>query len=491
MMNRLWSAISCLIVEPVGALMMASVLARNSATQQLLQDKLCSFKYGMPDDFCKVLAESGSSDVKNHVLSDATSYLSSKELISLFPHIILTLFTASWCDRFPNGRRYVIIASLIGNVIETGLMLINSLCYNWDFRFILFTGIPSALLGNGYIMAAYSFMSASIPAEKRAVRFLVLEVFVYMGIVLGFLSAGSLINMTSFIFPLSGLRNYADVFFMCLVLQTFALIWTWIRLRETEVSVTSHSNNNEDDDKHSSEQSEAIVVQVSKRNCLHLIPSLFSLTHIRDTWKTITKKRENNNRLIMWLLSGVHFAQMLPIMAIAYVIFPLTEKIYFWNFRTYTYYMALFMAIKPFFIALYVTFVVKRFNLKPLTIVLLGTVSSIVSLTVFGSITNPTGFFIDNIVGIISFTSTAGIRTYISIIIPLNELTKVFAITQTAETLLPFMGSAMAAGIFHLTIDFYPTLVVHVFAFIQIISLSVVCLMDLSVRKRDKESVSS
>lgn len=488
-MNRLWSMITCLIVEPVAALTMASVLARNSATQQLLQDKLCSFKYGMPDDFCKGLAESGGSDVKNHVLSDATSYLSSKELIALLPHIILTLFTASWCDRFKNGRRYVMIASLIGNVIETGLMLINSLCYNWDFRFILLTGIPTALLGNGYIMAAYSFMSASILPEKRAVRFLVLEVFVYLGIVFGFLSAGSLINMTSFIFPQSGMRNYADVFFMCFVLQIFGLIWTWIRLREPEVSVSSHSNNNEDDDKTLSEPSEVIVVQPPRNRCL--LASLFSLNHIRDTWRTISKKRENNNRLVMWLLSGVHFAQMLPIMAIVYVIFPLCERIYYWNFRTYTYYMALFMAIKPVVIALYVTFVVKRFNLKPLTIVLLGTISSIVSLTVFGSVASSTGFFIENIIGIISFTSAAGLRTFISLIIPLNELTKVFAIAQTAETLLPFMGSAMAAGIFHLTIDFYPTLVVHVFAFIQVISLSVVCLIDLSVRRQDKEGVAS
>ena len=468
----LWSGLKSLNVEPIVALSYTAILARNSAMQQLMQDKLCNFKYDMDYDFCSGLAAQPDSNVKNLILSDVTAYLSGRELVMLFPNFLITLFAASWCDRFPGARRYVIIASLIGQLLETIFLLLAAIFYNSNYILLLLTGIPSGLMGNGFVMASYSFVSANVETEKRSVRFLILDVFLNLGYVMGFVCSGRIIASRSLLFPRYGLRNYSDIFLLGIVLFTLCLVWTWFRIKQSNSSETTKLR----------QLPETVKEKVFLKKFARNLSLLFTLRDIRDMWQTITKKRTGKEKIFFWVLMFVYFSLMMPLVSFANVIFPLVEKVYFWDYQTYTYYMALFMALKPLVVTLYITFVVKRFQLQPLTIVLFGTLSTIFSLIAFGSITSPTGFIVENVAGLISGTAVSGIRTFISIMIPSDEITKVFCVMQIIETVLPFIGSAIVASIFKATIDFYPTLVIHSFAMLDIVSLSIICWIETSIR---------
>lgn len=497
-MGDFWSLITCLHIEPIVAMAMTAILARNSATQQLLQDKLCSFKYHLNDEYCLDLASQPDSRDKNHILTDVTAYMSGKELIALLPHLTLTLFAASWCDRYPNGRRYLIMASIVGQLLETILMMFNAVFYDWNYQIIIFSVIPSAFLGNGFIMASYSYMSAKIVAEKRAVRFLVLDVFLNVGMVAGYVCGGYIVSQTSILLPSVGLRNYGDIFIMSFLLLVLCLIWTWFRVQETEVlqetETVTDDNDAEtisDDRDTESVESELVITFHQSgsgfKNCIRSIISLFSLQDIKDMWRTVTKERPNHDVRNMWLMIGVHFSLMLPSIGLSHVIFPMVEKLYFWDFSTYTYNMALFMALKPVIVSLYIAYVVKKLDLHPLTIIMMGVVPAILAHISFASIQSPVGFYMESVVGTIAGTATSGVRTFLSLTIPGQEITKVFCILQEIETLLPLFSTAVVAAIFKATIHFDPTLVVHIFAFLEIISLAVVCGIDLSIRKEVDE----
>ena len=490
----IWSLMTCLHIEPIVGMAMTAILARNSATQQLLQDKLCTFKYHMDDEYCRDLASQPDSRDKNHILTDVTTYMSGKELIALLPHLTLTLFAASWCDRYPNGRRYLIVASILGQLMETILMILNAAFYYWDYRLVIFSVIPSAFLGNGFIMASYSYMSAKIAPEKRAVRFLILDVFLNIGMVAGYVSGGYIVSQTSILLPSVGLRNYGDIFVMSFLLLILCLIWTWFRVQETDVireAETLPNGTDEDtitDDRDTVSLESELVITFHQsgsgfKNCIRKLVSLFSLQDVRDMWRTVTRKRPGHDVRNMWLMIGVHFSLMLPSIGFSHVIFPMVEKLYFWDFSTYTYNMALFMAVKPVIVSLYIAFVVKKLDLHPLTIIMMGIVSAVLAHISFASIQSPVGFYLESVVGTISGTATSGVRTFLSLMIPGQEITKVFCILQEIETLLPLFSTAVVAAIFKATIHFDPTLVVHIFAFLEIISLAVVCGIDLSIRK--------
>ena len=176
-----WLIMKSLRVEPVVLVYVAVILSRMTALQLLLQDKLCQQRYNMSDEYCLRLSDAPSTPTKNAILADVSSYTSSREVFSLLPNIVIGLFAGAWCDRFKNGRRYCLFATLTGQILETLSLLLNAVYYRWDFRFIMLTGIPAALAGNTLITVIFSYLSAHGAPEHRAFRFLLVDVFMSIG----------------------------------------------------------------------------------------------------------------------------------------------------------------------------------------------------------------------------------------------------------------------------------------------------------------------
>lgn len=176
-----WHVLKSLRIEPVILVSVAVVLSRMTAMQQLLQDKVCQQSYNMSNEYCFKLSEAALTPTKNAILADVSSYMSNREIFSLLPNLVIGLFAGAWCDRFKNGRRYCLFATLIGQILETLSLLLNAVFYDWDFRFILLTGIPAALAGNTIFTVAFSYISAHGEPGHRAFRFLLFNMFMSLG----------------------------------------------------------------------------------------------------------------------------------------------------------------------------------------------------------------------------------------------------------------------------------------------------------------------
>lgn len=457
-------------------LMMMTILSRNTVMQQLLQDKLCQFEYQQDAAYCTGLSGEADSAVKNRILADVSRYLFLKESIAVLPQTLLVLFSGSWCDRFQNGRRNVILIAIAGVLMDTLLLLLNAIFYDWEYWIIVLSGIPSALLGNGLTMACCSFIAASVDQEERAVRFLVLETFSLIGIIGGFFSGGSLLAIESVFLPRTGLRNYNDVLLLGLALSMICITWAFLRVR-SEVCVKTAGTHPVMMDLTASQ-----MVTGAREDGPTAVKRLFALQDLKDIKETLVRDRPANDRSNMWILFAVHASVMLPYVGASYIIFPFCQRLYKWDAQTYGLMMGLAAAVRPIAVTLYTSLIVKPFALSELKIAMVGLLSFILGLIAIGSILSPLGFFIESFGASLSGSAVSGIRSFLSLRIPAHEITKVYSVMQITDALMPFIGSAVMSSVFGATIDDYPTLILHACAAILIVSLAAVARMDILLR---------
>jgi hypothetical protein len=513
-MPSLWNLLTSLTVEPVILFMMMAETTRGTLMQQLLQDKICSNEYHMSDDACYNLATSASSPAKDQILSLSATSASQKELIALVPHILLTMFAASWCDLFPNGRRFVILFSASCQLIETIFLLVNALFYDANYMFIILNGVPSSLLGSGYMMASFSYLSVAVPNDEKPVRFLVCEIFMGIAVAGGFFVNSYLIGMRkSLLFPdAAGIRNYADICILNMVLLSATVIWTYVRIAPVAIAdsgsgtmiVDEEEEDNENERRDSGLHQESdevttsegmdveIVTPSSSSSCCssitHLLKTAFSLKSIAHVFRTVMRKRPQSVHLICWMAMAVHFAIYFPLNSLDNLTLLLVEKMYRWDASQYSHAMAVLILVAPITISVYTEFIVTKFNLHPLTIMINGMTSTFLKYLSFGSITTPVGWYAQLLVGCLDGTACSGVRSYLSMNIPANQVTSFFCFLQTVEAALPFVATAIASYIFSFTVHSYPTCAVHASILPLLICLAVVCYADIKVRFAKREN---
>ena len=184
---------------------------------------------------------------------------------------------------------------------------------------------------------------------------------------------------------------------------------------------------------------------------------------------------------------AVHTAMALPGIGATSIGFPYMERAFKWNSQMYGFMMALSMGIRPVAVALYTGFIVKKFKLSELEILIVGLVSNILGLISIGSITNEFGFYGEVTIGSLSGTGSPGFRSFLSLIVPANEITKCFSIINVLDTILPFAGGTAISAIFRATISSYPSLFYLVIDVPLIIALAVVTCIDV-IRRFKAES---
>ena len=458
------SMILNLRVEPMIMIAMIVTATSSVAMQMLMQDKLCISKHALDHNYCSHISEMDESPEKDRVLADVAFYSSLKEYITVVPRVIIVLFTGSWCDRFPAGRRYVMLASMLGFLLDSLLLLMNSRFFEWDYRFIILCTVPSSLLACGLSMTVSSYIIATTEEKHRSIRFLLMDVFVRTGIVVGFLSSGWILPSKPLFLSESGTSNHSEIFLLNTFLASVCLLWVYFRINviaEHGTPTTEEEDNNN--------------------------TPLFAWKDVKDVASTLTRSRPSNNRRNMWLLLYVYSSVHAPWVGLMYIYYPLCELLYKWDIQTYGFMVGTFEAVTPITLACFTGIVVRRMKPRPTTLIMIGLTSSILGYVCMGSITTVHGFYLNSIAASLTNAATSGVRSFLSLIIPADEITKVYSLMQLLETVLTFVSPAIASLIFKATISTIPTIVFHCFAALLLISLVIVATIDLSVRKESRK----
>ena len=90
------------------------------------------------------------------------------------------------------------------------------------------------------------------------------------------------------------------------------------------------------------------------------------------------------------------------------------------------------------------------------TLTLFGVCSYFCLSIIRGIVLTPIGYFTSVVAGSLGGVISIGVRTYISKIVPSNELGKVFTLLSVIDSTTPMLASAVLTYVFRLTIDWFP-----------------------------------
>lgn len=461
--------------EPMIAISMFAFMFRLMAYQQLVQDKICNQTFNKTLEYCTILPSLTNDPEKNAILTKTTSFMTTKELVVLGPNLVMGMFVGSWCDRYNKGRRIVMMASIIGAFIESVLLLFNGYFFQWPVWLLLLTGIPTSILGNGLIIVSVSYISTAVRAESRAFRFMLFEIFTYTSVSTGIFGA-AMVMSSSHPFIASPFRthNYTDVFLISAVSCIFLLFWAYYLVKlpplQSQKPVIDMNANQISD-----EGSRSRNITTWKR-----LTAILSIDHVKDSWKTVLKKRPDNYHKILWWLLLYLNITMIPLLGAAHIYYPLTERLYNWNYLQFSRVSMIGTLLKPIGTIVALPVIFKLFKPENLQISMIGTMSGILGGLSMGSLVSPEGFYLGIFFSAFFNIGSVGVKAFMANFIPGDEISRIFSILLTIELIQPFVGTFVYSSIFKLTIDSYPSCAFHFTSFLLVLSLIIICCIDVS-----------
>lgn len=123
--------------------------------------------------------------------------------------IILAMFYGNWSDRY--GRKLPLILGLVGKLIYSLMIVINSMMNTWKLNMVVYTAsLPMSLLGGDVAIFAscFAYLSDICSTEQRTLRITILDV-----VYLSTMPTGNKMLMCLFSVKLSISYNYSNNFF--------------------------------------------------------------------------------------------------------------------------------------------------------------------------------------------------------------------------------------------------------------------------------------
>jgi hypothetical protein len=434
--------------------------------------------------------------IKNRILAKASTFMLKRECIGLLPNILMSIYCGCWCDQFRNGMRYSLFAAITGQMTESLLLALSSYYFESSYNYLLFTGLPSQMMGNGVFIVSLGYISTMFPQDQRAFRFLSLDIFVNSSVALAYYVGGVILSTERFIITGTSsaasitLHNYGDTFVISFLCNVVLYFWIYFLIPARESVVTSGlSIRVLDPNGNIQEESESSPLiqnygSFEARDSSFCFPSsklreIFSLDHLKGTYLTTMKTRPLNfHKTLWWMLLYLNLIT-LPILGSVYIYYPLVEKLYQWDYVMYSRLQTITQVMKPLATFIIIPSIMKIFKPRDLQVAMVGCMSAIFGGISLASIIQPLGYYTYIVIGCIQGIGAVGVRAFLTQFIPQNEISRLFSVLMTFEVIQPFIGSVIYSNLFALTIDYYPTFAFHFTSFVLIISLVILCKMDL------------
>lgn len=288
---------------------------------------------------------------------------------------------------------------------------------------------------------------------------------------LGSYFGGQLLLLAPFGNPLQ-LANYSGVFIICLHLNIFSLIWV----------IVFHNETDPDEDPNISFKSKTI-------NLITNILSLFDPRPIKELFKVSLKERPNGGRSDLWLIILALCFVILPSMGSIFITFPVVQRVYLWDPVTYSSAASIGNLINPVVMMIALPILIKVFKVSDITLAIIGTISGLLAGIIKGSILTPVGLYLSYLIGPLTGAANVAIRSYVSKLVPKDEISRIFSLVTTLEAFMPFLGTFYQTALFNWTIDYYPSFVFHFTSLLLFLPLFIFIHIDLKQLKRNQNSV--
>ncbi|CAG2170162.1 unnamed protein product [Oppiella nova] len=265
-------------VEPVAFFYMFAIFGEFTCTQDMIFVKLCVQYFN--DSPCTITKNSNSSALTS-IMSDSSEQLLYNNVILTVSSIIGSFIAGSYGDRF--GRLVPIAAPPVLSLVAQILFIISAANIHNHFN-ILYVIMIGSFLGGisggsaGLLANSFGFVADITSQKHRTVRIIALEANIFCG---GFV--GSI--LTGLIMKHYDNTNYAK-YYICFgifaVIHGLLVLYVWVRVR-------------------------TVQTQLSRITADTPTDQSFTLSYVLEMFtgviKTVVRRREGNNRKIIYLLT--------------------------------------------------------------------------------------------------------------------------------------------------------------------------------------------
>ncbi|KAL7012231.1 hypothetical protein ACKWTF_014704 [Chironomus riparius] len=406
--------------------------------------KSCTVNHNYSHEICMEIEKHD--EIKTAVQATTAKFLQYDSIAGQIIPIILALFIGSFADR--RGRKLPLLLGLIGKLIYSSMIIVNSLMPNWPVENIIYTAtIPGAITGGDIAIfaSALAFLTDITTEADRTVRISILGGAYVGSIPVAVLTGTYLYNFYN--------KSFTKMFVTNAVLIVLSILYTVVKLdwqtTPKQVSLTTIPKS-------------------------QWISDFFDKKHFKQTVRTVTKKRDNNYRLYIILM----------MVSVALYAIQRSEQKYFflfaqnklsWTTEIYSYFRTFESASYVFGILVAVPIFSKVFKWKDTVIVVIGACGSIIGRLFFAFVGTTALMYVGASFASVGPIILPALRSISSKLVPCDERGIMFALISACDKLVPIISGVLYSQTYLATMKVYPagifwvTIVSQALVFVTII----------------------
>ncbi|CAH2034555.1 unnamed protein product, partial [Iphiclides podalirius] len=408
-------------VEPVMFFYMLAFMITNVIEQTFYMFKACTVNHGYSEEICYNI--SSYKEINTEVQVTVSTFHQWNGIASHVVPLLLAFFIGTYSDK--RGRKSILLAGLLGKLYFSIVITLNTM-NAWPVEYVIYTAaFPSALTGADLSIFAGSFayISDVTSLKERTLRVGILDI-VYLstmptGVAIGNLLYTKVVN-----------RSFTAMFLINACLMLVATVYCAIALKW---------------------QTRPEQKSLREANVRNPIADFFDLRNINRTLVTLSKKRPNNRRLLLWflLISMAFYTFQRDERPVMYLY---TTYVFGWdatdfsNFRTYL--STAYVVVMLFGIPLFT----KVLNWRDTLIIMVGAGAHIAGHTVYAHAQSGGAMYAGAAAAALGPCVAPLVRAMTSKVLPPAERGVAFAFLSVMENAVAMFASVVYSQLYKATL---------------------------------------
>ncbi|XKL67795.1 hypothetical protein PGB90_003286 [Kerria lacca] len=418
------------LIEPVIFFVLMATSLFEAVLQNAIELQYCSSVLNIPQSQCS----NTTTEIENQIQRFTTVFQTVRSVFEVGIPCILSFFAGPWSDT--HGRKPLLLASLIGYFISYALWTWGTSLTSLPPHYFILFSIPSSLCG-GFtllILSSFCYVCDITTIHNRSHRLGLLQAFLYMGAFIGIKLIPSLNNYSySVIFAIS-----ASIVYMSLM-YTYFFVHDSIQLPQSERMLVSRNP--------------------------------FKLSNVKNLFESCYSKQTPKNRLIISITIMVMTASMIQYTGESSIMYFFMQRIFKSTLDEYTNLLSfgiLINAVGSFGGTLLFSRILKCDDLYLLCVSAFIRIIAPFPIIFGWEIWH---LYFSKLLGITTGLIGPLCRSFLSRMIPPDELGKIFSLIASTESSMPMFATFFYSITYNITINSYPTAVFMLSAFFGLLIL--------------------
>lgn len=412
-------------VEPSMFLYMMAFMLTSVIEQVFFLYKACTVNHGYSHDIC--INIENYQDIKKEVqITTSTFHMWNNVAMYVVP-IVLALFLGAWSDR--RGRKLPLILGLIGKLIYSVMIVVNTRMTNWPVEYIIYTAtIPSVLTGADIAIFAscFAYISDITTVADRTIRITILDATYLSTMPIG-VAIGTLIyNRTA--------KSFTIMFAINASLLLASIIYSAVRLK-------SRTTDRQ--------------VSIKELRWYRMPADFFDRNHVVQSLQTFFKKRTMNRRVYLYIL----------MVAMSFYTFQRDEKpkMYLytqlkfnWDADKYSYFKTYQSAAYVIMMFLGVPLFTRVLGMRDTFIIMIGATAHASARFVYIFAQVDWLLYVGATISSLGPVVAPVLRSMISKMVPSSERGIIFSFLSVFDNAVPLFSGVLYTQVYNASINSYP-----------------------------------